>query len=149
MVEKMLNIYLVGMLAWCGWNIGASSFSNDLKVGKPQGIRITRSPQSQNVGPGQPLLMYVEAHTGRRQTLRYQWYFNKIPIVGAEGPTLTLLNFQKPNVGYYSVVIKGIKESVSSPLVLVNIDQNVTSPSPRSAASTWQQAGPFDSVPGR
>ncbi|MCB0386667.1 MAG: hypothetical protein KDD43_14840, partial [Bdellovibrionales bacterium] len=78
-----------------------------------------------------------------------QWYFNKIPIQGAEGPTLTLFNFQKGNVGYYSVVIRGAKESVQSPLALVSIDQNVTSPSPRSAASTWQQAGPFDTVPGR
>lgn len=149
MIEKVLKLYLVGVIGWLGWNIAKNTKPADLLPAKQSGLHIVKAPRPQAVVAGQPLLMYVEAHSSRSDELHYQWYFNKIPIPGAEGPTLTLFNFQKGNEGYYSVVIRGARESIQSPLVLVGIDQNVTSPSPRSAASTWQQAGPFDTVPGR
>jgi hypothetical protein len=47
-------------------------------------------------------------------TLNYQWYFNGVPILGANNPTYTIPTLQFTNAGLYSVVVSSAYGSVTN-----------------------------------
>jgi hypothetical protein len=60
----------------------------------------------------------------------YQWYFNKAPIVGQQGSTLTLLSVTAANSGDYSVTVTNAGGNVTSGNVALTVEMTpyVTTP---------------------
>jgi hypothetical protein len=73
---------------------------------------ITQQPASSTNAVGSDVLFSVTA-TGT-PPFAYQWRFNGVPIGGANGPTLQLINLQSNQCGAYSVVVTNLYGRVAS-----------------------------------
>ena len=65
--------------------------------------QILVEPQSQVVAAGQSVTFAVSAV--ETDPLRYQWFHDGAPILGATGPSLTLVNVQAGDAASYSVAV--------------------------------------------
>ena len=81
-------------------------------AGKCKAPNITLQPQAQVVVAGNNAI-FTTAATGFG-TLRYQWQLNGSPLAGATNASLTLINVQLANQGFYSVTVSNLLGSTLS-----------------------------------
>jgi hypothetical protein len=110
------NAYVLGLVSDNYERIGLIKYSD---VGTADVPRITTAPQSQTVIAGNNVTLSVVA-TGSGP-LRYQWYHNGSPIVGATGASVLLPQVESINAGNYSVEISNNGGVVVSPNALLNV----------------------------
>lgn len=80
------------------------------------------SPQSQAVFRGADVVFHAAADG--TAPLHYQWWFNSVPLVGADDDTLTLLNVQTNEAGTYTVVVTNLAGgATASALLTVNLSE--------------------------
>lgn len=66
------------------------------------GAYFTKHPQSQAVDAGARVTLTAQASAlVESQSIRYQWYFNGVPIPGATSESYTIANVQLADVGVY------------------------------------------------
>ncbi len=77
-------------------------------------------PSDQSVAPGATLNLVAEV-TGRTP-LRFRWTQNKQPIRDADGPTLTIENFDSRNAGQYELTVQNVAGIDKSGSITVELD---------------------------
>jgi hypothetical protein len=90
---------------------------------------ITRHPQGVAVFPGNDVQFTVEAYSS--SAMSYQWLRNGVPIPGATGTFLEILDVQEDDGGDYTVVVTdavGSVESHVAALVVLLVPEVVTPP---------------------
>ena len=85
---------------------------------------IVLQPRDTNAFFGQTVLLRVAA-TGTAP-LRYQWYFNDLPLPGRISPLLILSNAQPIHAGYYHAVVTNAAGMAisSNALLVINVPSN-------------------------
>ena len=79
------------------------------------------TPTAQQVAAGSPCVFTTEAQG--HAPLRYQWFFNGQPIVGATASTLTLPTVKQADAGLYSVSVATDSGVIYSSAVPLTLDQ--------------------------
>jgi uncharacterized delta-60 repeat protein len=114
---RSTNAYVVGLTVSDGYErVGLIKYTD---TGTTEVPRITTAPQSQTAIAGNNVTLSVVA-TGPGQ-LRYQWYHNGSPIIGATGSSVLLPQVETTNAGNYSVEISNAAGVVVSPNALLKI----------------------------
>jgi len=95
-----------GVLTWAKTNWLATSYA-------PTAPIIVAQPQNLTIATNQNATFTVVA--GGSANLNYQWYFNtNTPVPNATNSSLTLLNVQAKNGGFYSVTVTNAAGSTAS-----------------------------------
>jgi hypothetical protein len=95
-----------GVLTWAKTNWLATSYA-------PTAPIIVAQPQNLTIATNQNATFTVVA--GGSANLNYQWYFNtNTPVPNATNSSLTLLNVQATNGGFYSVTVTNTAGSTAS-----------------------------------
>jgi pectate lyase len=85
----------------------------------PIAPRIVIQPESQNAGVGQNVTLSAAAEG--TEPLRYQWYFNGVPLNNATNAALSLTNVQLSNAGDYAVFVANDAGSAASDAASLNV----------------------------
>ena len=111
------NAYVMGLTMSDGYErVGLIKYTD---AGTADVPRITTAPQSQTVIAGNNVMFSVVA-TGAGP-LRYQWYHDNAPIIGATGSNVLLPQVETTNAGNYSVEISNNGGVVVSPNAMLNV----------------------------
>jgi len=92
----------------------------------PMAPFINTHPAAQTVGVGDTAVFNVNA-VGT-PPLRYQWYFNSVPMLGQTNATLTLTNAQLTETGDYTVVVSnpfGVATSAVATLTVTIVPPSI------------------------
>jgi len=85
---------------------------------------ITVQPQSQTVGVGENVVL--SAGVAGSSPLSYQWYYNGVPLAGANAVTLTLPGVTHPNDGSYFIIARNSAGSATSSVAVLTVRDVVT-----------------------
>ena len=85
---------------------------------------ITRQPQSQTVPVGSAATFNVEVDAHGPVPVRYQWFFNERPIVGANRPTLSIAYARPGRQGQYSCRVKTMGGTIFSGGAFLTVTAN-------------------------
>ena len=85
---------------------------------------ITRQPQSQTVPVGAAVSFTVEVDAHGPVPVRYQWFFNERPIVGATRPTLSIPFARPRRQGAYTCRVKTIGGTILSGGAFLTVTAN-------------------------
>ncbi len=97
-----------------------SSSNNVIMKGVPQQAPvIAAQPQGVTIPPGGTAALAV---TASGPELRYQWYFNGVPIAGANGRTYTVANATAAQAGRYTVEVSNATGRVISSASEVTVE---------------------------
>ncbi|MBI5689797.1 MAG: immunoglobulin domain-containing protein [Verrucomicrobia bacterium] len=87
---------------------------------------VTTPPRAQTALAGETVRLSVSASGGASFT--YQWRKNGVPIVGANGATLTLTGVTAADTGNYDVLVSNALGTVTSSLAQLNVVASPTAP---------------------
>lgn len=110
----------------------------------PVPIAISQEPQPQEAYQSRPLILSVGVTNAPIPTdspfygvepVRYQWFFNDIPVEGGTSKTLTLPHAKLEDAGSYFVVVSNYAGVVTSRTVAVSVSADTVPPAMVSAGS--------------
>jgi hypothetical protein len=112
----LTGLYKITFEAWQNTNRSGSvtSGTTTINITAPAGTYPTISvqPQSKTVNAGSSATLSVVASAN--QALKYQWYKNDLPVVGATNASLAFASVQAGDSGVYSVIVASPGGSVQS-----------------------------------
>ena len=85
---------------------------------------ITRQPQSQTVPVGAAVSFSVEVDPQGPVPVRYQWFFNERPIIGANRPNLSIAYARPGRQGQYSCRVRTIGGTIFSGGAFLTVTPN-------------------------
>lgn len=85
---------------------------------------IVQQPESQTVPLGSPVTFSVEVDAHGPVPVRYQWFFNERPLVGANRPMLSIPFARPRRQGFYTCRVKTMGGTVLSGGALLTVTAN-------------------------